>query len=75
MSLGECGRVVVKSVCSVFLRLAPTIYSVFRLVIDYLIMLMDYLYTEPDIRKKQTKAYVASYTKEPKTQETKQEQP
>ena len=31
MSLGECERVVVKSVCSVLLRLPPQ-YSVFRLV-------------------------------------------
>ena len=28
MSLGECSRVVVKSVCSVFLRLAPTIQCI-----------------------------------------------
>ena len=31
MSLGECGRVVIKSVSLVLLRLAPQ-YSVFRLV-------------------------------------------
>ena len=32
MSLGECGRVVVKLVSSVLLRLATKKYSVFRLV-------------------------------------------
>ena len=38
MSLGECGRVVVKSVCSVLLRHAPTIQCIKTSSCQYLLL-------------------------------------